>query len=381
MCACKHKGPRSPGVVNVSDMTSPMPERPASTFVPPAPPPRARMQRLPMPPMTMERPGVPQDGGMAVFVPPPPPPRITSTDVPVRRPTPTVLKRPEDAPLADMPVVLTIAPMPTALQPLPGRPYCADARLAGTELCAGAQVTEMCAGILAAWLVANPQAPLSAFLGSSSAMGELCADEFHRVLSPAGGKTSGALPNYHRASGVVNPDSAEGRALAMGQQGYGILTDPGMGANVPYGGASSWQLDGAAWQAPPAPSSPPVDYGALIGGIGTAVGASLTGIGTIVNNAQQNRLRELEIEYRNNAQGAQLALQRATMETQAEIARLSQSANPQAQAVVGVLQQQVADMNARLAQANAPMSDTTKILLGLGALVVVGGGVYLATRK
>lgn len=317
----------------------------------------------------------------------------TDPGTPQRTPVTLVLK---DTPLAPGPtnVVLTNVPMPTALQPLPGRPYCADARLAGTELCAGAQVSEMCATILANWLKANPQAPLSAFLASSSAMGEFCASEFERLLAPSGTKASSGLPNYWRASGDAASDARDAewnRQRLAALAGNGI--DPAGGylataADWTHGGAANLGFGGVGGEtyAPPTPASPPVDYGALVAGIGTAVGASLSGLGSIVNNANNGRLRELEIEYANNARGAQLALQRTMFETQSEIARLSAAGTPQASAVVGVLQQQIVDMNTRLAalpQPGAPTPWTTGEIVGAVAAgaAVVGLIGFLALRK
>lgn len=183
---------------------------------------------------------------------------------------------------------------------------------------------------------------------------------------------SGALPNYYRASGLVT--DAGGRYTAEEIQAF----------NQSQAGADLYRQELAQAAAASPPASPPVDYGAIIGGIGQAVGASLAGIGAIVNTQQQNRLRELEIEYANNARGAQLALQRSAMEMQAEIARLSAQGTPAAQATVTALQQQVADANARLAAAAAAdqgMGTGTAVALGVGAVALLGIGAYVVMGK
>lgn len=353
---------------------------------------------------------------------------------PAKTPMTTLLVRDPSKDVAPPMVVTTLVPLPTALQPLPGRPYCADARLAGTELCAGAPVSDECARVLGAWLAANPGTPLAAFLASSSAMGELCAGEFVRLLAPAGTKASagfydapgygnpfgidgyawkqdrvrkpapfsyrgdgstmdwrkpsGALPNYHRApygfrpSGLVYDShgyTAEEQANAAGA---GFTAADLRAFNESTAGQSLYRQELAQAAAAAPPATPPVDYAALVAGIGSAVGASLSGIGTIVNQANQNRLRELEIEYANNARGAQLALQRATMEAQTEIQRLAAQNTPAANAAVQALQQQVADMSVRLQQ--PPASEWTtgeKIGAAAAGVAVLGFAAWLATRK
>jgi hypothetical protein len=183
---------------------------------------------------------------------------------------------------------------------------------------------------------------------------------------------SGGMPNYHRASGLVT-DSGGGYTAAEIQA-----------FNASQAGADLYRQELAQAAAAAPPASPPVDYAALIGGIGTAVGASLAGIGAIVNTQQQNRLRELEIEYANNARGAQLALQRSAMEMQTEIARLSAQSTPAAQATVTALQQQVADANARLnaaAAADQGMSPVTVGALVVGGVAALGTVAYVLMGK
>lgn len=204
-------------------------------------------------------------------------------------------------------------------------------------------------------------------------------------------KPSGGMPNYHRPSGgtpTLAEWTAQGNDPEQWQAAFGgehtgsnAFTASNIQAfNQSQAGADLYRRELAQAAAASPPSTPPPDYAAIIGSIGTAVGGVFSGINTAVNNAAQNRLRELEIEYANNARGAQLALQRSTMEMQAEIARLSAQSTPAAQAAVTALQQQVADANARLAAAaaaNQGMGTGTAVALGVGAVAVIGLGAYV----
>lgn len=382
--------------------SAPVPEAPRGQYVPSVPMQSARQPRpsIPVgfgggggvpsrgdipgtgtpkfqPGVPMVQPKRPANGGGKMSV-----PLVPSVLLPSKDNPPVDLVR-KDVPQPPVPpaIIVTQAPMPTQLQPLPGRPYCADARLAGTELCAGAQVSDQCAATLANWLSANPGVPISAFLASSSAMGELCVDEFRRLLAPAGTKASGALPNYHRNSVYgYRPSGGWAEDLARVNAMNTEQVNATLGSG--YQGASSWTHGGPVDLTPPAPSTPAVDYGALVAGIGGAVGATLGGVATIVNNAQQNRLRELQIEYANNAQGAQLALQRSALEMQQQIAQLNAQNTPAAQATVAALQQQLMATQAQLATQNSSAWSTGEILAataaGVGVLGIVG---YLALRK
>lgn len=334
---------------------------------------KSAQPRLPPPVMLM-----PKDGGGAQG---PGPSQVTLDR-----------KEPSQAP---GPMVTVTALPGISLAPNPFAPYCGDGRIDPTsEFCraaSGQGVSDYCQSELLKYLAAPaPKPTLERWIAAQ----ELCdQDALRRAANVAitvAAKASaglygasGALPNYHgnlarmfRPSGVVNPDSAEGRALAQGQLGYGILTDPGMGADTPYGGASSWTVNGQAWQAPPEPATPSVDYGALVAGIGTAAGATIGAIGTIFNQANQNRIRELEVTYGNDARAAQLALQRATMETQAEIQRLAAQNTPAANAAVQALQMQVADMSARLGAAQQSTEWTTTEKAMAGAAVIAGLGFF-----
>lgn len=387
------KTPRAPMpfVPRVAILDVPQDSGARSPFVPP-PMKRAEGKR-PMPPVTRAEdspmPDMPKAQVVTPFV-PPPVKRDAKQDP---GPGQVTLIRTEPT---QTPNTVTVTALPgISLAPNPFAPYCGDGRIdPNSEFCraaSGQGVSDYCQSELLKYLAAPaPKPTLERWIAAQ----ELCDQDALRraanvaitVAAKASAGlygTSGALPNYHgnlarmfRPSGVVNPDSAEGRALAQGQLGYGILTDPGMGADTPYGGASSWTVNGQAWQAPPEPATPSVDYGALVAGIGTAVGASLAGIGTIVNQANQNRLRELEIEYANNARGAQLALQRATMETQAEIQRLAAQNTPAANAAVQALQMQVADMSARLGAAQQSTEWTTTEKAMAGAAVIAGLGFF-----
>jgi hypothetical protein len=425
MCACKHKGPRTGGgTINVSDMTAP--ERPSSTFIPP--PPRKRDDnRAPMsrPTTTVVQSapqGSPRTDVARPFVPPAPPP---SKDI-ARLPAPPLPKRVEDAPIADEPRAFVppppppksdngvplkqggLSPAPLLTQvglagpsqsPGPFADYCADPRVAMTELCrsgADSGLSSMCRSAILNFLASKDTRTIREWAMEQ----ELCRDEILRALGTATGMAkasarlygaSGAMPNYYRASGDAASDARDAewnRQRLAALSGGGV--DPAAGG---YQGASSWTYGGAAnlgfggvggdLYAPPAPTTPPPNYGAIIGGIGQAVGGVFQGINTAVANANAVRLQELQMQFANQANGAQLALQRQQLELQAEIARLNASGGGGAagQQLQMALQQQQAANAAALAAAGTPMSDTTKAVIAVGVVGAVGVAAYLLTRK
>jgi hypothetical protein len=157
--------------------------------------------------------------------------------------------------------------------------------------------------------------------------------------------------------------------------------------------SADWTIDGMSADlynqrnpvAPPVPTTPPVDYGRLIAGIGSAVGGVFQGINTAIQNSQTNRLRELELQYANERGAATLALQRLAIENQNAIAQLNGSASPAAAQTQQALQQQNADLSARLAAGNQQqqdgMSTGTTVALVVGGVAVLGGIAYLALKK
>lgn len=333
--------------------------------------------------------------------------------LPPKNPAPSSMERetPSQAP-ALPPVVMALPGL--SMAPNPFAQYCGNGIDPASELCRAAASTglsDYCRDQLLAYLAApEPKSSLESWIAQQ----ELCSqDAFRAALGMAKAsmdakasaglyRASGALPNYHRAPYGFRPsgdvataaDWTHGGPADLGSGGYiatasdwgtnpNALVDPGHGSGA-YNGASSWTLGGPATDiVPPAPATPPVDYAALVAGIGTGLGATLGGISSIVRNANDARLRELELQYGADARAGQLALQRATMETNAEIQRLARQGTPAANEAMQALQMQFADMSARLqaAQADEGMSDTTKVFLGLGAAAVLAGGFWLATRK
>jgi hypothetical protein len=407
MCACKHKGPRAGGgTINVSDMTAP--ERPSSTFIPP--PPRKRDDnRAPMPrPTTTVVQSAPQGSPRTdvarPFVPPAPPP---SKDI-ARLPAPPLPKRVEDAPIADEPRAFVppppppksdngvplkqggLSPAPLLTQvglagpsqsPGPFADYCADPRVAMTELCrsgADSGLSSMCRSAILNFLASKDTRTIREWAMEQ----ELCRDEILRALGTATGMAkasarlygaSGAMPNYYRASGLVADYSGNYTTAEQIQQ-----------FNQSQAGQAVYQQElGQAGAAAMVAAPPPPDYGAIIGGIGTAVGGVFQGINTAVQNAESNRLRELQLTFANQANAAQLALQARQIELQAEIARLNASGGGGAagQQLQMALQQQQAANAAALAAAGTPMSDTTKAVIAVGVVGAVGVAAYLLTRK
>lgn len=420
MCACKHKGKsHGPGVFGGTPMTTP--DRPSTTFVPPPPPMRSNVvrPRLPMPPAPPPR-GVPVDTQGGAFVPPPPP--VKRDDKQPRLPPPVMLM-PKDGGGAQGPgpsqVTLTRkdptqAPGPTitvtalpgiSLAPNPFSPFCGDGRIdPNSEFCREARgqgVSDACQRELLDFL-AMPEPKMS--LERWIATRELCdQDALRRAANVAitvAAKTSaglygrsGALPNYHGSRGVYGfapsgdasngltaAEDAELDRLTGGRQALASDWTHGGAANLGFGG------EGGDTYVAPAPATPPVDYAALAAGIGTGLAASIGAIGTVVNNANNGRLRELEIEYANTGRAAQLALQRTIAETNAEIQRLAAQNSPNANATVQALQQTIMGMQQRLEAlppAPAPGAWTTTeiglaIALGLTAVGAVG---YFVTRR
>lgn len=435
-CACKHKHPSKPDEIQFSggDGATPPGNRVPANFVTVPPPKKdAKRPNVPFVPGANKAdvPSSQNNGGIGRFAPPIPPPAKQSNG---KAPIPSrIFDAPADLPISMPPPKESAAPVPflpsvpmigLASDPNPFAPYCGP----DNEL---TPASALCRAAGDAGLSDDCRQQLLAFLGSKSsqtlgswiAAQELCdqaalrravgiaeasmaakassglydkpgfgnpfgidgyAWKQDRVrkpspLAPQSGATmdwrspSGGMPNYHRPSGLV--DDASGNYTTAEQIQL---------FNQSQAGADLYRRELAQAAAASPPSTPPPDYAAIIGSIGTAVGGVFSGINTAVNNAAQNRLRELEIEYANNARGAQLALQRSTMEMQAEIARLSAQSTPAAQAAVTALQQQVADANARLAAAaaaNQGMGTGTAVALGVGAVAVLGLGAFVLMGK
>jgi len=403
------KSPRTPApfVPRVAAPDVPQESGGRAPFVPP-PAKRAEGKR-PMPPVTRAQdvpmPDMPKANAVTPFVPPP----AKRAEKPSATP-PAALSRkePEQTP-ALPPVVMALPGL--SMAPNPFAPYCGDGRISpDSEFCREARgqgVSDFCQRELLGFLaLPEPKMPLAQWIATR----ELCDQDALRraaniVIAKASAglyRASGALPNYHRAPYGFRPsgdvataaDWTHGGPADLGSGGYiatasdwgtnpNALVDPGHGSGA-YNGASSWTLGGPATDiVPPAPATPPVDYAALVAGIGTGLGATLGGVSSIFRSANDARLRELELQYGADARAGQLALQRATMETNAEIQRLAAQGTPAANQAVQALQMQIADMRGRITTppADEGMSDTTKVFLGLGAAAVLAGGFWLATRK
>lgn len=435
-CACKHKHPSKPDEIQFSggDGATPPGNRVPANFVTVPPPKKdAKRPNVPFVPGANKAdvPSSQNNGGIGRFAPPIPPPAKQSNG---KAPIPSrIFDAPADMPVSMPPPKESAAPVPflpsvpmigLAADPNPFAPYCGpDNELTpASALCRAASdagLSDYCRQQLLAFLGSKS----SQTLGSWIAAQELCdqaalrravgiaeasiaaktsaglfdapgfgnpfgvdgyAWKQDRVRKPSpfayhgDGSTmdyrspSGGMPNYYRASGLV-PDSGGGYTAAEIQA-----------FNASQAGADLYRQEIAQAAAAAPPATPPVDYAAIIGSVGQAVGGVFAGVNTAVQNAATNRLRELEIEYANNARGAQLALQRSAMEMQAEIARLSAQSTPAAQATVTALQQQVADANARLnaaAAADQGMSPVAVGALVVGGVAVLGTVAYVLTSR
>jgi len=133
--------------------------------------------------------------------------------------------------------------------------------------------------------------------------------------------------------------------------------------------------------APPPP--PPPDYAAILGGAAAGLREVFGGINTAIQNGENNRLRELELNYRNQANAGTLALQQRQLEIQQQIVQLQRTptADPN---LVSALQQQSAQYReqiANTASSSTGMSTTATVGLVVGGLAVAGGAAYLLLGK
>jgi hypothetical protein len=195
------------------------------------------------------------------------------------------------------------------------------------------------------------------------------------------------MPNYYRPTGDAFSDAlARVNAMDTAEVNATLGTD----GSTDLSGESS--LDRAAkgrlTAAQTADSfargrdNPPTNYAAIIGSVGTAVGGILGGINQAVDQAENRRLRELEINYANNARGAQLALQTRQAELLGEISRLraTSATDPTTAALVQRLEQQGDQYRTaiqRMESESQGMSTGTTVALVAGGVAVAGGIAYL----
>lgn len=210
-------------------------------------------------------------------------------------------------------------------------------------------------------------------------------------------KPSGGMPNYYHASGGWAEDiaAAGGSAADTASQESSLNWGADVAAfNLTPESQSLYRRELAEAAAASPPPTPPPDYGRIIGSIGQAVGGVFAGINTAVDNAERNRLRELEINYANNARSALLALQTRQTELTGEIARLRASApaaaaDPATTALIQRLEAQGAEYRSAIQRQEAAAAEAAKgmgggtiaaiaiggvAVLGLGAYALMGGG-------
>ena len=344
---------------------------------------------------------LPSDNGGGI-VRMPPPPAKQDGGKPGRPKQPSVELVPFTTPLVPDPQTQNLNPLP--------RPRCEDPRLAGTELCAGTVVVSpSCRDLITNFLKDNPSAvptDILAMLGTGGQW-ELCALEIRAALAPAGTKASsgmygrsGGMPNYWRASGYgyrpsgITPaeqalfDSYADAEDATSDREFGggatyRLVDPSNPSNVVQGNATAadWARGSTP---PPVPITPPVDYGRLIAGIGSAVGGVFQGVNTAIANSQQSRFRELELQYAQERNAAELALRRLAIENQNAIATLSAQGTPAASAAASQLANDNAALQVRIAALTADsekMSTGTTVALVVGGVAIAGVLAYVVLKK
>jgi len=207
---------------------------------------------------------------------------------------------------------------------------------------------------------------------------------------------SGGMPNYYRASGYVgNPTREEW--IANG--GDPEMWDASFGADDGTGGGGAGMTAAEKGRLTAAQTAdafargrdnPPTDYGRIIGSIGTAVGGVFAGINQAVDQAENRRIRELEVNYANNARGRELALRERGQELAGEIARLratpaAVAADPTTTAMIQRLEQQSNEYRTTIQrleqQSSQGMGTGTAVALGVGAVAVLGLGAYVLMGK
>jgi len=203
---------------------------------------------------------------------------------------------------------------------------------------------------------------------------------------------SGGMPNYYRASSGLAEDIA---ALGAGTAAQGSMTfTESEAADILGGNGMTAAEKGRLTAAQTADAfargrdNPPTDYGRIIGSIGTAVGGVLAGINQAVDQAENRRIRELEVNYANNARGRELALRERGQELAGEIARLraapSAATDPAMATLIQRLEQQGAEYRSaiqRLETESQGMGTGTAVALGVGAVAVLGLGAFVLMGK
>lgn len=203
---------------------------------------------------------------------------------------------------------------------------------------------------------------------------------------------SGGMPNYYRASGDLAADiagfgagtAAQGSMTFTEAESMDILGGGGDGMTAAEKGRLTAAQTADAFAR--GRDNPPTNYAAIIGSIGQAVGGVFAGINQAVDQAEARRLRELEINYANNARGAQLALQTRQQELMGEIARLRATpaaTDPTTASLIQRLEQQGAEYRTAIQrmESDQGMGTGTAVALGVGAVAVLGLGAYVLMGK
>ena len=370
---------------------------------------------------------VPSNGGNA-FIPPPPAMKQANGKVPPTR----IFDVPADQPMSDQPHAsmqkptdlgggAAKAPVPflattpmigLAQSPNPFAPYCGpDNELTpASALCRAAGeagLSDYCRQQLLAFLASKS----SQTLGSWIAAQELCdqaalrravgiAEASIAAKTSAGlYRASGGMPNYWRASGYVgNPTREEWIANAGDPEQWDAsfgADDATNGGGASGGGGMTAAEKGRLTAAQTADAfargrdNPPTDYGRIIGSIGTAVGGVFAGINQAVDQAENRRIRELEVNYANNARGRELALRERGQELAGEIARLraapSAATDPAMATLIQRLETQGAEYRSAIQrleqQPSQGMGTGTIVAIGVSAVAILGLGAYALMGK
>lgn len=194
---------------------------------------------------------------------------------------------------------------------------------------------------------------------------------------------SGGMPNYHRPSGLgeINDEFYSDEIDMTTPEWIAAHPDTGTAEALRRQGALSETERNAAFAR--GRDNPPTDYGRIIGSVSQAVGGVFAGINQAVEQAENRRIRELEVNYANNARGRELALRERGQELAGEIARLraapSAATDPAMATLIQRLEQQGAEYRSaiqRLETEKQGMGGGTIAAIAIGSVAVLGLGAY-----
>lgn len=376
---------------------------------------------IPSPPATdKRREMLPNGGGVAQVIPTRTAEPVKAQGAAVPAMIPAATTKPTD--LGGGPATnVTMAPIGKELVGWTAPDYCADDRIAATELCrqgGDEQLSDICRQELRAWIASGDKTPLAQWVASR----ELCSGELSRLLGLVNDvKASAGMWPVYEASGAPmsliqpmrfanpsKPSFVPGMGMVRASSGMyrpsGVNGEDSMTFSEEEAAdilsSDSADKGGKDFGTPAQREPSTTDYIRSIGGVATA---ALEGINRTIGQQADIRLRELMASNANAANVRSEANRQLQIELDAGIRRAQVAAQSAGSSErLAQLQTEIAAMreastrSANLAVRNEPpstplvtsstrtdegLSTGAKVGIGVGAVAVLGLGAFLVMRK